>query len=157
MDKLQNIIDGLVAEKSLSFDVLDQLKSVKDESTRLQEKSKETSDLLNSCKNEIETKRLSIVDLESKNKVLIEKIVAYEKREDELKHFEHQKELFSVREQSALNRLNDVKEVFSIVFKNTITRESVTKSTNTPLVVNGYVQQQYSTNTESTETRNETD
>lgn len=128
MDKLNTLIDSLVAEKSLSFEVVEQLKAVRDENIKLGEELK------------VSKERIRV--LEEHNNVLVTKNIELKANEDSVKareiavsKIEHEKEIANLKVDFANNRANEVKEIVSLVFKNPIIRKTAYNSI--PVAVDG--------------------
>ncbi len=134
MEKLKELIDGLVTEKSLSFEVLEQVRKVK-----------ETSDELIKT-NTIQGEQL--LEFGKKEKNLLEEISILSKeisgwkvresslieREKAVLDIEHENEIEKLKAKHSSDTLKEVKEVVGMVFKNTVLRESVIKTPRFPFL-----------------------
>jgi len=140
MDKLNNIIEQLVAEKSLSLEVLEQLKRIKDESNILTSENKQH---LETIKNYSENNDKLI----NANKQLSSIIDGWKLRENNLisrekavLDSEHKNEIQELKANYAISTLQEVKGVVEMVFKNVTVRKSIHKNKSIPVSNNGYVQ-----------------
>jgi len=156
MDKLKELLDGLVAEKSLSFEVLEQLRKVKTESDSLLSENKLLKDTL-VLKDEqiarlgetVNTQHLTIKDWEIREAKL-------EEREKAVLDIEHKNEIANLKTEHAVGTLNQVKEVVGMVFKNTTLRTGIMKSTSEPVGTDQYGNTRWANSTNDyTEVRNE--
>lgn len=139
MDKLKDLMDGLIAEKSLSFEVLEQLRKVKTESEELVKINLEQQFT-------IAQKDSKIEDLTQDNAKLSTSILDWNVREQSLitrekavLDIEHKNEIEQLKATHANKTLEEIKSVVGIVFKNTSVKRNL--NGNTPLVTqtgNGY-------------------
>lgn len=156
MDKLKELLDGLVAEKSLSFEVLEQLRKVKTESDELVKENyllKETvtkqQENISELAGKLNTQHSVIKDWEIREAEL-------EKREKNVLDIEHKNEIANLKTEHAIGTLNQVKEVVGMVFKNTTLRTGIMKSTSEPVGVDQYGNIQWAnSNNNFTEVRTE--
>lgn len=130
MDKLKELLDGLVAEKSLSFDVLEQLRKVKTESEELVkanflfgESIKEKDKLNASLTAEIAKLGAEIVAWKAREESLIT-------REKAVLDIEHRNEIEKMKAEHANSTLNQVKEIVGMVFRNTSIKKAITGTEN---------------------------
>lgn len=125
MDKLKELLDGLVAEKSLSFDVLEQLRKVKAESEELVK----TNLLLGEAvtdKDELLTKKDSkILELSNKIGGWINRENSLIEREKAVLDIEHKNEIEKLKATHSESTLTQVKEIVGIVFRNTSIKRSM--------------------------------
>ncbi len=128
MDKLKELLDGLVAEKSLSFEVLEQLRKVKTESEELAK----NNFLLGENIKELD---IRIQKLTKENTILTTEITQWKAdeagivvRENAVRDIEHKNEIEKLKATHSESTLNQVKEIVGMVFKNTVVRETVNKN-----------------------------
>lgn len=128
MDKLKELLDGLVAEKSLSFDVLEQLRKVKTESDELIKTNLLQAKLLEERQLGLDKFAGTVVGLKSE-------ITSWKNREDSLVErekavldIEHKNEIEKMKATHSENTLMQIKEIVSMVFRNTNIRKSITGS-----------------------------
>lgn len=156
MDKLKELLDGLVAEKSLSFEVLEQLRKVKTESDELVKENyllKETvtkqQENISKLGAEINAQHSIIKDWEIRKAEL-------EKREKNVLDIEYKNQIANLKTEHALGTLNQVKEIVGMVFKNTTLRTGIMKSTSQPVGTDQYGNTRWANSTNDyTEVRNE--
>jgi len=128
MDKLKEMLDGLVAEKSLSFEVLEQLRKVKTESEELTRINSELEDRNKNNLNLILEKTTQIGKLTEDIKLWKEREDSLTLREKAVLNIEHKNELEKLKASYAEATKAEIKEIVSIVFRNTTIRETVNKS-----------------------------
>ena len=125
MDKLKELLDGLVAEKSLSFDVLEQLRKVKTESDELIKTNLLLGESITAKDEIINEKNSEINGLTALVKKWDEKYNAITKREETVLDIEHKNEIEKLKAEHSAKTLQEVKEVVAIVFRNTILRKNI--------------------------------
>ena len=125
MEKLKELLDGLVAEKSLSFDVLEQLRKVKTESDELIKNNLLLGESITAKDKIINEKNSEINGLTALVKKWDEKYNAITKREETVLDIEHKNEIEKLKAEHSAKTLQEVKEVVAIVFRNTILRKNI--------------------------------
>src|SRR3990167_1820740 len=125
MDKLKELLDGLVAEKSLSFDVLEQLRKVKTESDELIKTNLLLGESITAKDEIINEKNSEINSLKALVKKWEEKDNAITKREEAVLDIEHKNEIEKLKAEGANKTLGEVKEVVGLVFRNTVLRKHI--------------------------------
>ena len=125
MDKLKELLDGLVAEKSLSFDVLEQLRKVKTESDELIKTNLLLGESITAKDEIINEKNSEINSLKALVKKWEEKDNAITKREEAVLDIEHKNEIEKLKAEGANKTLGEVKEVVGLVFRNTVLRKNI--------------------------------
>ncbi len=140
MDKLLKEIEGLIIEKSLSLEVIQIVGKIKEEHAQL---TKENEKLVEEGKekdnNYLNLKKYTD-EIFSKLNQSEKELSTYKDREKEFNNSEHKTALVLKDKESSDRALSEVKEVVGLVFKNTIIRKGINKSTTVPVVVNGYPQ-----------------
>lgn len=147
MEKLTALIETLVAEKSLSFEVLEQLNRIKNQSIEVIAENKRLTDL---C-----AEYLKIIDIKTKeNIVLSTEIGTWKERESSLVDrekavldIEHKIEIENMKTAHAVETLTEIKTLVGMVFKNVTIRQGINKSSNIPVSVNGQIQNHYTSET----------
>lgn len=125
MDKLKELLDGLVAEKSLSFEVLEQLRKVKTESDDLIGVNLSLSKLLKEGEDIILDNNKRISELNSIVNNWKERESSLIARENTVLDIEHKNEIEKLKATHADDTLKQVKEVVAMVFKNSILRKNI--------------------------------
>lgn len=135
MDKLKELLDGLVAEKSLSFEVLEQLRKVKIESEELiktnlllGESILQKDKLINEKNSEINTLTILVKKWSDREDDLI-------KREKNVLDIEHKNEIEKLKAENSAKTLLEIKEIVGMVFRNTNIRKTITGTEN--MVIGG--------------------
>jgi uncharacterized protein YheU (UPF0270 family) len=132
METLKQIIDGLVAEKSLSFEVREQLKKVKDESELAAQQIKtltEQGKVKDSQFAELAVKYEKGLE---RNTELFNLVESYKLREKDFEKSEHTLALKNKDVEVSERALQEVKAVVSMVFKNPVVRRSIQSNGNKP-------------------------
>lgn len=140
MEKLNTIIETLVAEKSLSLEVFQQLKEIKEQSNLVAEENKSLKESLDRVVKENALIKVELDNFKEKEGALVT-------RENLVLDTEHKLELKDKEVEKAQAVANTTKEIVGMVFKNVIIRKGINKSTNTPVMVNGYQQNVYTNDT----------
>lgn len=125
MDKLKELLDGLVAEKSLSFDVLEQLRKVKTESDELIKTNLLLGESITAKDKIINEKNSEINGLTALVKKWDERDNALTKREEAVLDIEHKNEIEKLKAEHAGKTLGEVKEIVGLVFRNTNVRKTI--------------------------------
>ncbi len=153
MEKLLKQIEGLIIEKSLSLDVIEIVRKIQAEHATVMGENKSLLQKINHLEEE---KKLLIWNndkLTNDKTNLKTELDAYKARDVEFKNSEHTLALKNKDVDSSERALMEVKNVVTMVFKNTIIREGINKSSTTPVSVNGYVQNSYSNETYNKDTQ----
>ncbi len=149
MEGLQKMIDQLVAEKSLSFEVLDQLKKVKEESEEAQDTIKNLELNINIQKTKNDELTKIVLEGEAKNAKLAEELEYYKGRDAQYVKSEHTLELKDKDVIAANNTLYEVKEIIGMVFKNPTVRKTVIGSIPVTMGGDRYVTEERTNTTET--------
>lgn len=150
-EDLKKLIDDLVLEKSLSFDVMDQVRKIKEQSDNLITEN-------SALKAQVDSNSKSIIEKDNKIAELNVTIDDWKKRESSLftretivLDVEHKNQIEQLKATHANETLIQVKEVIGMVFKNTVLRESVNRSVSVPIESNHYLSQGNDTEHKETE------
>ena len=133
--KIEEIVSQAVTEKTFSLEIIEKIRSLKETSDAEIKKTEQ----LTKINDEI---RIRNVNLDSEVRELTKKLTDFETRETEIAVKEKQLDRKDYELTFQINRANEIKELFSIVFKNPIIKEIAHRNSNVPVAVNGYVQQQ---------------
>lgn len=136
MDKLQQLIENLVAEKSLSFEVLEQLKKIKDQSDFLIKENQDQAEKIKRYQESITEKDSKILELSNKLGDWSHREGELIGREKAVLQLEHEKEISELKVTGAQATLSSVKEIVGLVFRNTSVKKSI--YTHKPLIRDGY-------------------
>lgn len=140
MDKLTKQIEQMIIEKSLSLEVLTIVNQIKEEHAVLLQSEKEKIETIRKA-NETITELMGGQKLmQAEIDALKVELKLYQVREAEFNKSEHTIALKDKDVASSERALHEVKNVVGMVFKNTIVREGIARSSSVPVVVNGYTQ-----------------
>jgi len=130
MDKLKELLDGLVAEKSLSFDVLEQLRKVKTESDELIKTNLDRLEIIKARDIQINQNNSKINELNALVNNWQARDNALIKREQAVLDIEHKNEIEKMKAEHANSTLIQVKEIVGMVFRNTSIKKAITGTEN---------------------------
>ena len=133
--KIEEIVSQAVTEKTFSLEIIEKIRSLKETSDAEIKKTEQ----LTKINNEIVIRN---DNLSREVRELTKKLTDFETRETEIAVKEKQLDRKDYELTFQINRANEIKELFSIVFKNPIIKEIAHRNSNVPVAVNGYVQQQ---------------
>ncbi len=120
--KIEEIINEAVTEKTFSLEIIAKIQDLKEEFNALTRQSE--IDLENAKESRKQIENLTI-KLSEKSTLLS----AYELREEELTTWEKERAVKDVELKFQTSRANEIKELFGIVFRNPIVRETVYRNT----------------------------
>ncbi len=117
VEKIEEILNETLTEKTFNLEIIGKIKTLKDDFQALQETNKKQEDLLTERYRQIEV-------LTGEKTKLTAKVEGFEKREHEisLKEKELDKNKYELEFQR--NRAIEIKELFGIVFRNPVIKES---------------------------------
>lgn len=124
--EINKILDKAVIEKTFSLEAIDHIKNLRDEWTKTMEINSRYGDSVKRMGQEI-------IDLRAENSYLKNYQEAVLKREEELLKKERVQEIVILQKEFSDRRANEIKEIFGIVFKNPIVRETVYKNSIVPV------------------------
>jgi len=130
MEKLKELLDGLVAEKSLSFDVLEQLRKVKTESDELIKVNLDRLEIIKARDTQINQNNSKINELNALVNNWQARDNALIKREQAVLDIEHKNEIEKMKAEHANSTLIQVKEIVGMVFRNTSIKKAITGTEN---------------------------
>ena len=130
MEKLKELLDGLVAEKSLSFDVLEQLRKVKTESDELIKVNLDRLEIIKARDTQINQDNSKINELNALVNNWQARDNALIKREQAVLDIEHKNEIEKMKAEHANSTLIQVKEIVGMVFRNTSIKKAITGTEN---------------------------
>lgn len=121
-DKLTDVIDEMVRNKTFSLDALDAVKGLRDRAIEQDRQIERLNSLL-------ETRGESEARLRAENSTLQRTIEDHAKNESSLREREGKVLALELAEARSTATAGALREAFGIVFKNTTVRESVQRST----------------------------
>jgi len=138
MEKLNQIIESMVAEKSLSLEVFQQLKEVKEQSDLIAKENTALREASIVTQNTISKLQDDIIKLNHRNAEWAKREEELVTREKAILDSEHQLALKDKDVEKAQAVSNNIKEIVGIVFKNPTLRTGIMKSTSEPVGVDQY-------------------
>ena len=125
-DKISSIVEEVLTEKTFSLEIVTKIKALKDDFDDLIKVHDE-------AKREIEFQQKTNKDLREVNQTLLSENTAYKAREDELEKKEKAADKVIYELEFQKKRGDEIKELFGIVFKNPVVRESAYKNGSVPV------------------------
>ncbi len=117
-EEINSLIEGLIVEKTFSLEIVEKIKTMRDSFIAMEEKEKTTHE-----QNIILQKENS--SLSELNSKLITKDFDVSTREAVVSKKESKQALEDLKLEHANQRATEIRELFGIVFKNPVVRESV--------------------------------
>ena len=141
-DKISDIVEEALTEKTFSLEIVTKIKTLKDDFEKL------------TVTNEGQGRRITDLEMENKsihaiNEKLLAENNAYKAREDELEKKEKAADKVIYELEFQKKRGDEIKELFGVVFKNPVVRETAYKNGSVPVPGNNGSYPTTMTSTES--------
>ena len=144
-DKISTIVEEALTEKTFNLEIITKIKALKDDFETVTASNE-------SLKKRVEDLTKGNTALTVENNRLVTENTAYKSREDALATKEKGADKQAYELDFQTKRASEIKELFSIVFKNPVVKEQAFRNGNVPVFENGYTTTRTTNENETKET-----